>query len=129
MSIIISDIQFTTSKRAISISYILIMDFILMKYSIVIIVICCTFCSISIWILFHFLLLMLSSSITIVQHLRLDYCENFELAWKETIDKLKWNMSCFWRYHHILSKHWQPSCSIVNVRMRRHGLGKRYLQE
>ena len=25
----------------------------------------------------------------IVQHLRLDYCENFELAWKETIDKLK----------------------------------------
>ena len=28
----------------------------------------------------------------IVQHFRLDYCENFELAWKETIDKLKWNM-------------------------------------
>ena len=25
---------------------------------------------------------------TIVQHLRLDYCENFKLAWKETIDKL-----------------------------------------
>ena len=33
--------------------------------------------------------------ITIVQHLRLDYCENFELAWKETIDKSKWNKSCF----------------------------------
>ena len=65
----------------------------------------------------------------IVQHLRLDYCENFELAWKETIDKLKWNMSSFWRYYHVLSKHWQPSCSIVNVCMRRRGLGKRYLQE
>ena len=36
---------------------------------------------------------MLSCSITIVQHLRLDYCENFELAWKETIDKSKWDMS------------------------------------
>ena len=46
-------------------------------------------CSISIWILFHFLLLILSCSKTIVQHLRLDYCENFEIAWKETIDKLK----------------------------------------
>ena len=23
----------------------------------------------------------------------------------------KWNMSCFWRYYHVLSKHWQPSCS------------------
>ena len=30
--------------------------------------------------LFHFLLLILSYSITIVQHLSLDYCENFELA-------------------------------------------------
>ena len=58
-------------------------------------ILCCTFCRISIWILFHFLLLILSCSITIVQHLRLDYCENFELAWKETIDKSKWNMSCF----------------------------------
>ena len=65
----------------------------------------------------------------IVQHLRLDYCENFELSWKETSDKLEWNMSSFWRYYQVLSKHWQPSCSIVNVRMRRHGLGKRYLQE
>ena len=35
-SIIISDLQFTTSKRAISISYILIMDIILMKDSMVI---------------------------------------------------------------------------------------------
>ena len=34
--IIISDLQFTTSKRAISISYILIMDIILMKDSMVI---------------------------------------------------------------------------------------------
>ena len=76
-----------------------------------------------------FLLLILSCSITIVQHLRLGYCENFELAWKETSDKLKWNMSCFWKYYQVLSKHWQPSCSIVNVRMGRHGLGKRYLQE
>ena len=42
-------------------------------------------------IFFHFLLFILSCSITIVQHLRLDYCENFELTWKETIDKLKWN--------------------------------------
>ena len=33
--------------------------------------------------------------ITIVQHLRLDYCENFELARKETIDKSKWNVSFF----------------------------------
>ena len=66
---------------------------------------------------------------TIVQHLRLDYCENFELAWKETNDKWKWNMSGFLKYHHVLSKHWQPSCSIVNVRMRRDGSGKRYLQE
>ena len=86
-------------------------------------------CSISIWILFHFLLLILSCFITIVQHLRLDYCENFELDWKETIDKSKWNMSVFFKYYQVLSKHWQPSCSIVNVRMRRDGLGKRYLQE
>ena len=35
----------------------------------------------------HFSLLILSCFITIVQLLRLDYCENFELAWKETIDK------------------------------------------
>ena len=35
---------------------------------------------------------MLSCSTTIVQHLRLDYCENFELAWKETIGKLKLNV-------------------------------------
>ena len=34
-------------------------------------------------------------SITIVQHLRLDYCENLELAWKETIDNLRWNISYF----------------------------------
>ena len=36
LSIIISDLQFTTSKRAIFISYILIMDIILMKDSMVI---------------------------------------------------------------------------------------------
>ena len=36
LSIIISDLQFTTSKRAKSISYILIMDIILMKDSMVI---------------------------------------------------------------------------------------------
>ena len=42
-----------------------------------------------------FLLLILSCSITIVQHLSLDYCENFELARKETTDKYKWNLSCF----------------------------------
>ena len=42
-----------------------------------------------------FLLLILSFSITIVQHLRLDYYENFELPWKETIDKSKWHMFCF----------------------------------
>ena len=55
------------------------MDFILMKYSIVIIVMC----SIELVMCLNFipfLLLMLSCSITIVQHLRLDYCENFELA-------------------------------------------------
>ena len=39
-----------------------------------------------IWILFNFLLLILSCSITIVQHLRLGYYENFKLAWKETIE-------------------------------------------
>ena len=43
----------------------------------------------------HFLLLILLCSLTIVQLLRLDYCENFELAWKKTIDKSKWNVSCF----------------------------------
>ena len=43
----------------------------------------------------HFLLLILSCSLTIVQLLRLDYCENFVLASKETIDKSKWNMSRF----------------------------------
>ena len=76
-----------------------------------------------------FLLLILSlCSITIFQHLRLDYCENFELAWKETIDISKWNMSGFLKYH-VLSKHWQPSCSIVNVRMRRDGSEKLYLQK
>ena len=38
---------------------------------------------------------MLSCSITIVQHLRFDYCENFKIQSKETIDKLKWYMfSC-----------------------------------
>ena len=63
------------------------MDIILMNDS-MLLAICCTFCSISIRILFHFLLLILSCSITIVRHLRHDYCENFELAWKETIDKL-----------------------------------------
>ena len=52
-------------------------------------------CSILIWIFRPFLLLILSCSITIVQHLRLDYRENFKLARKETIDKLKWNMSVF----------------------------------
>ena len=36
LSILISDLQFTTSKRAKSISYILIMDIILMKDSMVI---------------------------------------------------------------------------------------------
>ena len=41
------------------------------------------------------LLLILSCSITIVQLIRLDYCENVELARKETIEKSKWNMSCF----------------------------------
>ena len=40
-------------------------------------------------------------------------------------------MSCFWKYYHVfdddvLCKHWQPSCSIVNVRMHRHGFEKRY---
>ena len=38
--------------------------------------------------------------------------KHIELAWKETIDKLKWNMSGFWKYYQVLSKHWQPSCSI-----------------
>ena len=76
---LISDLQFTTSKRAKSNSYILIMDIILMKDSIVI--------GDMLYILQHFnssfisfLLLILSCSITIVQHLSLDYCENFELA-------------------------------------------------
>ena len=34
-------------------------------------------------------------SVTVVQYLRLDYCENFKLARKETIDKLKWNSYVF----------------------------------
>ena len=43
-----------------------------------------------------FFIAILSCSITIVQHLRLDYCETIKLARKETIDKLKWNKSsCF----------------------------------
>ena len=33
--------------------------------------------------------------IAIVQHIRLDYCENFKLVRKKWIDKLKWNMTCF----------------------------------
>ena len=55
------------------------MDIILMKDSMVI--------SDMLYILQHFnlnfipfLIVNLSCSITIVQHLRLDYCENFELA-------------------------------------------------
>ena len=36
-----------------------------------------------------FLLLILSCSITILQNRLLDYCENFELAWKITINKFK----------------------------------------
>ena len=27
----------------------------------------------------------------------LEYCKNLEQAWKETIDKLKWNMTSFWK--------------------------------
>ena len=113
---IISDLQFTTSKRAISIRYKLIMDIILMKDSIVIndMLYILQHINLNFIILFHFLLLILSCSKTIVQHLRLDYCEYFELAWKETIDKLKWNMCGFWKYYHVLSKHWQPSCSTYS---------------
>ena len=62
---------------------------------------------------------------TNVQHLSLDYCEKFKLARKETIDKLKWNMStCFYIYYQYFSKHWQPSCSKVSVRMRYHKVTK-----
>ena len=61
------------------------MDIILMKDSMVISDMF-TFCNISI---LNFI------PILIVQHLRLDYRENFELAWKKTIDKLKWNMCVF----------------------------------
>ena len=43
-----------------------------------------------------FLLLILSCSITIVNiSVWINYGENFQLAWKETIDKSKWNMSYF----------------------------------
>ena len=73
--IIISNLQFTTSKRAISIDIIWPWIFVWLLAK-------CTFCSISIWILFHFLLLILSCSLTIVQHLRLDYCKNFEQSGK-----------------------------------------------
>ena len=48
-----------------------------------------------------FLLLILSCSITNVNTVvfyRLDYCENFELVLKETIDKSKWNMSSCFKY-------------------------------
>ena len=31
-------------------------------------------------------------------------------------------MSCFKKYYQVLSKHWQPSCSIESVRLRYHGL-------
>ena len=128
MSITISDLQFTTSKRAISSSYILIMDIILMKDS--------KFISDMLYILQHFNLNLIPFLIvnTVIFYNYCpkspsDYCENFELAWKETIEKLIWNMCGFWKYYHVLGKHWQLSCSIVNVRMRRHGLGKLYLQE
>ena len=76
-----SDLQFTTSKRAISICYTLKMNFILMKDSMVI--------SDMLYILQHFNLNVIPFFIVnvvafykknIVQHLRLDYCENFELA-------------------------------------------------
>ena len=50
--------------------------------------ICCAFCS----ILISFKFLILSCSITIALHLRFNYCENFKLAWKEAIDKIKWNL-------------------------------------
>ena len=38
------------------------------------------------------------------QHLRLDYCENFELAWKETIDKSRWNRAyvCFFFFFFLI---------------------------
>ena len=42
-----------------------------------------------------FLLLIVSCSLAIIQHLRLDYCENFKLAWEKTIDKLKWKAFFF----------------------------------
>ena len=79
LSIIISDLQFLTSKRAISIRYIDNEYYINERY-LWLLAICYTFCSILIRILFHFSLSILSCSITIVQHLRFDYCENFKLA-------------------------------------------------
>ena len=77
----ISDLQFTKSKRALSLKYKLIMDIILTKDSMVIsdmLYILQHFNSN--FILSHFLLLILSCYTTIVQHLCLDYCKNFELA-------------------------------------------------
>ena len=70
-----------------------------------------------------FIVNILSCSTTIVQHLRLDYCEIFEYSVKGNIDKSKWNMSCIKKYNRVLSKRWQPSRSIESVRLRWHGLG------
>ena len=131
MSIIISDLQLTTSKRAISISYILIIDIILMKDSMVI--------SDMLYILQHFNLNFIPFFIahTVVFY---NYCPTspsrlLRKLWTSVkgndwqINMEYVNVCGFWQYYHVLSKHWQPSCSILNVRMRRHGLGKRYLQE
>ena len=67
---IISDLQFTTRKRAISIKYILLNnEYYIHERYIWLLAICCTFCSILIKILFHFSLSILPCSMTIVQHL------------------------------------------------------------
>ena len=116
---------------------------ILYQWKTSIVIIWCKFCCILVLFLFHLLLLILSRSITIVQHLRLDYCKKFIVSWKETIDKLKWNMSCFKKYCVAISlnilfvfknivyinKKSATSCSIVSVWMRYHNLRKRYLQK
>ena len=148
-SIIISDLQFTTSKRAISISYILIMDIILMKDSMVI--------SDMLYILQHFILNFIPFLIvnTVVFY---TYCPTSpsRLLWKLWTsvkgNDLKWNVlflkilssSLINIGNHLVDVN-VPSCRCkilssslinignhlvdVNVRMRRHGLGKRYLQE
>ena len=65
-----------------------------------------------------------------MQHLCLDYCEQFELAWKKKIDKLKWNMSSSLKKKNLnilVNIGNNLVVAIVSVQMQYHNLKLRFL--